>query len=226
MTFPYQLIDLTHTLEPNIPTWEGGCGFSLSTDVDYHDCIDETQFRIMSIHMNAGAGTHMDAPNHCFPNGFSVNDFKLDHLCMPCVVIDVSEKVHEHYSVSEEDILFFEEKFGKIAKDTCVMIRTGWDKYWDTPEKYRNDHIFPTVSLPAAEILIKRGVIVLGIDTLSPDRPDHGFKVHQAFLGNNKILIENVTNLDKLPYVGSYIMLLPLKLKNATEAPVRLIALI
>lgn len=31
MTFPYKLIDLTHVLDSNIPTWNGGCGFI------YHD---------------------------------------------------------------------------------------------------------------------------------------------------------------------------------------------
>ena len=28
--FPYKLIDLTHTLDRGIPTWNGGCGFNSS----------------------------------------------------------------------------------------------------------------------------------------------------------------------------------------------------
>ena len=65
-----------------------------------------------------------------------------------------------------------------------------------------------------------------GIDTLSPDRPEDSFKVHQIFLGAGKILIENVANLDSMPPVGGFIMALPIKIKDGTEAPVRLIGLI
>jgi kynurenine formamidase len=49
--------------------------------------------------------------------------------------------------------------------------------------------------------------------------------VHQAFLGSGKILIENVANLDKIPAIGAFIMALPIKIKDATEAPIRLIGL-
>lgn len=29
MSFSYNLIDLTHMLDSNIPTWNGGCGFNI-----------------------------------------------------------------------------------------------------------------------------------------------------------------------------------------------------
>lgn len=66
----------------------------------------------------------------------------------------------------------------------------------------------------------------MDIDTLSPDRPKDGFEVHKAFLSVDKILIENVANLDKLPAIGSYVMVMPMKIKNATEVPTRLVGLI
>lgn len=74
--------------------------------------------------------------------------------------------------------------------------------------------------------MLERGVTALGIDTLSPDRSEDGFKVHKVFLGKNKIFIENVANLDKMPSVGGYVMVLPIKVKDGTEAPVRLVGLI
>lgn len=226
MTFPYKLIDLTHTLDSTIPTWDGGCGFRHELHLDYADCEGEDKFRVMKVHMHAGIGTHMDAPSHCIPGGKYIHEFEIDELCMPCVVIDVSRKAHERYSVTPEDIDVFENMHGRINKGSCVMIKTGWGKFWLDPEKYRNNHVFPSVSIEAANILLTRGVSMLGIDTLSPDRPENGFKVHQAFLGNGKTLIENVANLDKMPPIGSYIMALPIKIKDGTEAPMRLLGLI
>lgn len=226
MTFPYQLIDLTHTLDPSTPTWDGGCGFEAFIHVDYKDCEYDTKFRIMKMRMNAGIGTHIDAPSHCFSNGKCIHELALEDVCLPCVVIDISPKAHERYSLSLEDIKQFEETYRPIQKGACVMVRTGWDRFWSEPEKYRNNHLFPSVSGDAAEILIKRGVKALGIDTLSSDRLEDGFIVHQAFLGAGLVLLENVAHLSKMPAVGGFIMALPLKIKDATEAPLRLVGLV
>lgn len=47
MTFPYKLIDLTHTLDDTIPTWNGGCGFNHDVHIDYSDCEGEYKFRVI-----------------------------------------------------------------------------------------------------------------------------------------------------------------------------------
>jgi kynurenine formamidase len=107
-----------------------------------------------------------------------------------------------------------------------VIIKTGGSKFWNEGSKYHNNHVFPTVSLEAANLLLQRGAKALGIDTLSPDRPENGFKVHQTFLGSGKILIENVANLDNMPPVDAFVMALPIKVKDGTEAPMRLVGLI
>lgn len=225
MTFPYKLIDLTHMIDSEIPTWDGECGFNQHVYIDYETFKDDTKFRVMKMNMVAGIGTHMDAPSHCIPGGSCIHEFDLKDLCMACNVIDVSDRVHEHYSVTIDDILTFENLYGPIQKGSCIMIKTGWEKFWRDPEKYRNKLVFPSVSLNAANMMLDRGVAALGIDTLSSDRPEDGFKVHQAFLTNGKILIENVANLDKMPISGAFVMILPLNVKDATEAPVRLVGM-
>ncbi len=226
MIFPYRIIDLTHTLHSEVPTWNGSCGFHHDIQLDYSDCEGNDKFRVMKIKMHAGIGTHIDAPSHYVPGAQSVDDLNINQLCMPCIVIDVSAKSHENYHLMPQDILDFEKTHGMIPKGSCVLIKTGWEKRWQTPSKYHNNHLFPSVSLEAANILLERSVEALGIDTLSPDKPNDGFKVHKAFLEQGKILIENVANLDNMPPVDSFIMILPLKIKEGTEAPIRLIGLI
>ncbi|CAM4430035.1 MAG: Kynurenine formamidase [Legionella sp.] len=125
MQFPYQLIDLTHALESTIPSWNGGCGFNHELQMDYANCQNEDKFRVMKLSMDAGIGTHMDAPSHCVPGGKGIHEFNVNDLCMPCVVIDVSSKAHQHYRVSAKDISDFEDLYGPISQDTCVMIKTG-----------------------------------------------------------------------------------------------------
>lgn len=225
MLFPFKLIDLTHTIDNHIPTWDAGCGFSQHIQTDYDDCKGDTKFRAMKMQMPSGIGTHMDAPSHCIQNGTYIHEFKLEDLCMFCYVIDVSNKAHERYSVTASNITDFETNHGAIQKHSCVMIKTGWEKFWGNPEKYRNNLVFPSVSIDAANIFLERDIMALGIDTLSPDRPEDGFKVHQAFLSEGKILLENVANLDNMPASGAFVMALPIKVKDATEAPIRLVGL-
>ncbi len=65
----------------------------------------------------------------------------------------------------------------------------------------------------------------MGLDTPSID---HGqskdFKTHQILLGENISGFENVANLDILPATGSYVFAMPMKIKNGSGGPLRIIA--
>lgn len=224
MKFPYKIIDLTHILHEGIPTWDGGCGFHHEVGLDYHQCLTDVKFRVQNIKMNAGIGTHMDAPAHCIPSSTTIDQLQLNDLIAPCVVIDVSKDAHERYSVSISDIESFEKEHGVIEPGSFVMVRTGWEKFWNDPEQYRNNYIFPSVSEHAAKFLLDRQIVGLGIDTLSPDRAEDGFPVHGLLLGAGKYIIENVANSESLLPVGSFTLALPIKIKDGTEAPIRLVA--
>lgn len=219
-------VDLTHPLSSSIPHWSGGCGFKHKITLDYDDCNIATKFRVQSIEMSAGVGTHMDAPAHCFSGATDIANIPLEQLIRPCVVIDVSAKRNENYCMTIDDIRHFESIHGTITKNAFVIIYTGWSQFWHTPEKYRNNLVFPTISVQAAELLLDRDVAGLGIDTLSPDAEIDEFPVHRLVLGAGKYIIENVANAALVPSVGAYTIALPLKIEEGTESPIRLIAAI
>lgn len=134
--------------------------------------------------------------------GKTIDELNLNDLLAPCLVIDVSAKVHERYSVSVADIEEFEEKHGLIKTGSFIIIQTGWERFWGEPEKYRNNLVFPCVSNAAAHFLLKRNIAGLGIDTLSPDRPEEDYPVHAALLGAGKYIVENIANSAKLPLLA------------------------
>jgi len=117
------------------------------------------------------------------------------------------------------------DKYGKISANSFVIVHTSWSRYWNNPTQYRNQLQFPSVSVDAAEFLLKRNIAGLGIDTLSPDTEKSGFPVHQLLLSSGKIIIENMNNTDRLKPVGAYLIALPINVSGATESPVRVIAL-
>ena len=226
-----KIVDLTHTLTAQSPTWDGSCGFDLPTTFDYHESTSETKFKRQALHLKkTGIGTHIDAPLHCFSGKATTADLPLKQLCVMGCVIDVSFKATSDYLISVDDIISFEESHGIIQENSLVIVYTGWSKYWHDAKKYRNENNhgimqFPSFSVEAAQLLIQRNVAGIAIDTLSPDCPNTGYPVHRIMLSNNKYIIENIAYCNQLPSVGAYIIALPIKI-NATEAPLRIIGLV
>ena len=221
-----QYIDLTHTLHDAIPAWDLSCGFRCKTVHDYEDSKLETKFKVQKLEAPVGIGTHIDGPAHCFLGAMTVDRLPIEECSKPCIVIDVSKISNENFLLSTKDIEDFESAYGKIAKDAFVIINTGWSKYWSNPSQYHNNLVFPSVSAEAAECLLEKGISGLGIDTLSPDAGDSDFEVHRIILGANKIIIENIANAHLMPEVSAELLILPLKIKEGTESPIRLVGII
>ena len=218
-------VDLTHTLSSEILHWDGDCCFRTEIKVDYKDCTPPNLFRVQKIEMKAGAGTHIDAPAHCLPEGKTIEKLELENLVTECVVIKI-DNAKEDTLLTPDLIEKFEKENGKINQNTFVIFNTGWDKYWNEPKKYRNDFKFPSVHEETAKLLLERNIAGIGIDTLSPDASGQDFPVHRILLGAEKYIVENIANAKELPAVGSKVCILPIKIKDGTEAPVRMIAIL
>lgn len=222
----YTVIDLTHKIHPEIPTWDLTCGYYVKTMRDYHHCEGEFKFRSQALDIRASAGTHIDSPAHCFEGARDVSDLTLEELMCPCVVINVSDKAHERYKVSVQDIENFENKYGAIKPGTFVIFYTGWSHFWSQPKKYHNSLVFPSICPDAAKLLLEREITGIGIDTLSPDCDEKGSFVHACLLGANKYIVENIAHAEELPATGASIFIMPLRVQGAAESPVRLVAVI
>jgi len=220
-----KIVDLTHSLLPGMATWDASCGFLAKVHHDYDQTGNAISFRVQHLSMHAGVGTHMDAPAHCFPKGKTIDEISVCDLFAPCTFIDVSSHCHEDLNVNVEHIKAWEKNHGTILERTIVIIRTGWDNFFSNAQRYRNDLKFPAVDKDAARYLLSKKILGLGIDTLSPDRPNEGYPVHKAFLSAGTYIIENVANASSLPPLGAHILALPLKIQGGTEAPLRLVGL-
>lgn len=218
-----QFIDLTHTVCEKMPTWSGSCGFRHEIKRDY-----DAGLRVLKYEMHASAGTHMDAPSHFYREGKNVGDFSLEELIVPCCVIDLSHRREENLSIKPSDLISYEKEYGKIPQNSCVIGFTGWQDFWQQPDRYRNvkqDGVmrFPTFSKEAAEFLLERKVAGIGIDTLSPDTADGDHPVHHLLLGEGKYIVENLCELHRLPKKGAHLFVLPIKIGIGSEACVRCI---
>jgi kynurenine formamidase len=83
----------------------------------------------------------------------------------------------------------------------------------------------PGLDVSAAKYLASKNTNLIGIDSPSIDLgKDESFKVHNILSKNNILIVENLTNLNKILTKNFNFTILPLKLKDATGSPVRAIA--
>jgi kynurenine formamidase len=223
-------VDLTHTMSAEFPTFFGVPGIEMEKKFD----LKKDGFNLYWWRLIEHAGTHLDAPIHFSESGATVEKIAADTLVAPLAVIDVTAKGAQNpdYLLSREDLANWERKYRRLPDNCCVAMQSGWAQHVGNAAKFTGKDSsgvfhFPGVSSEAAEWLMKeRKVVGLAVDTLSLDHgPSKDFKVHRAWLPSGRWGLENVANLDKVPASGATLVVGVAKVKDATGAPARLIAL-
>ncbi|HNQ16178.1 MAG TPA: cyclase family protein, partial [Pyrinomonadaceae bacterium] len=156
----------------------------------------------------------------------------LTDLIGPAVKIDISVKASadRDYAMTVNDVAAWEKKNGRIPDGAIVLIQTGYGKFWPDRTKYMGlegevKH-FPSLGPDAARWLVaNRKIRAAGIDTASIDvGVSTTFETHVALMTKNVPAFENVANMDKLPEKGFQIVALPMKIKDGSGGPLRIVA--
>ena len=182
-------------------------------------------------------GTHLDAPVHFAKDKWAVDQIPLEQLIGEAVVINVSEKAKDrNYQITVEDIERWEKENNMIPENSILLFYTGFGSFYPDAVNYLGTVergqdavaklIFPGIHPDAASWLVKnRKIKAVGLDAASVDYgQSKDFKTHQVLYNQNIPGFENLANLDKLPAKGSFIIALPMKIKNGSGAPLRIIA--
>ena len=229
-------VDLTHAFSANSIFWPTDtAGFKLDT-LSYGKTTGGWFYSSFRYSAAEHGGTHLDAPIH-FAEGRTTSDaIPVDRLVGPAVVIDVSARAHKDYVVSVDDFTQWESEHGAIPNGAIVLIRTGWgQKYGDRTAYLGTSQTgaaavaqlhFPGLGADAAQWLVaNRNVDAVGIDTPSIDHGQSAdFRSHVILYEKDIPGFENVANLESLPAVGSYVMALPMKIKDGSGGPLRIVA--
>ena len=222
------IVDLSHPLNERIPANAPGEPFR--NEPRAPGDLSPVRYTVA-----AQAGTHVDAPAQVLRGGASVEKIPLQNLLGHAVVVDISRRAGTDPDTtgSLEDLRAWERRYGRIPKAALVILRTGWDKHWTDPGRYRNadekgmPH-FPGFSVEAVQFLLKeRDIQGIGTDALavdpgaSADQP-----VRALVLGAGKIQVKSLANLDKLPPKGVKLIIAPLAIEGAMSAPARVFAIL
>jgi kynurenine formamidase len=226
-----RVVDMTYAINDKLPAWPGDDrrfeGKTVATP-------EKDGYFARSFWTLEHYGTHLDAPAH-FPGGKQYLDqIPVAHFFGPAVVLDVRDEVSNDsdYRLRVMRVEKWEALHGRIPSGAIVLLRTGWSSRWPDQARYRNMDAggvmhFPGYSVEAAKLLIERGAVGLGIDTLSIDYgPSKEFEVHRTDLPAGLYNLENLANLEQLPDSGAFLIAAPIKLEGGSGGPVRVFALL
>jgi len=206
--------ELSHRITSGMQVYPGDPGVEIGSALEVaRDGVDVAQ-----LHLGSHTGTHLDAPSHTVPGGRTTGRIGLDELVGESLVVHLDGLApRQLYGLAE----LASALAGGLPERVppIVVVDTGWASRFGTDAALEH----PALDPDAAAELLRRGMRVLAVDTLSPDPTGgDGFPVHDVVLGGDALIVENLTGLEGLPErvrVG----LFPLPI-DADGAPVRAVA--
>jgi len=188
------------------------------------------------------AGTHLDAPWHYAPTAggkraVTIDEIPLEWCFSDGVVLDFRGKGDgERITLADIKAELERMDYGVKPLD-IVLIMTGVDKYWGSPEYINHG---PGMVREGTLWLIEQGVRVMGIDAWGFDRPFVSiteeyvrekdpsiiWEAHYAGIEAEYCHLEKLANLDRLPPHGFKVACFPVKITGASAGWCRPVAII
>ena len=240
-----RVIDLTVTLQPDFPTIVMPPEFGQSWPFRLEEIsrYDERGPAWYWNNFSCGehTGTHFDAPSHWIsgkdlPNN-AVDTIPVDNfLAHACVINCVAQTAADpDFLLTIEHVETWEAEHGRIPARSWLLMRTDWSLKRD-PADYMNMREDGAHTPGPHEDLVpwlieSRDVIGFGGEAVGTDAGQgaHGsvpFPCHYHLHGNNRFGLPSLTNLDQLPPHGAVLITPPLKIRQGSGSPVRVLALV
>jgi kynurenine formamidase len=240
-----KVVDLTHTLSPEFPhiSLPPEMGQAWPFRIEEVSRYDERGPAWYWNNFSCGehTGTHFDAPVHWvsgkdLPNG-AVDSIPPENFIGPACVIDCSKEASKDadFLLTKKMILKFEKQFGRIPPRAWFLMRTDWSKKAGDAVAYQNydetgQHT-PGPDTDAVKFLVEeRDILGFGTESIGTDagqaqhlRPP--YPCHYYMHGAGRYGLQCLTNLDKLPATGAVVIAAPLKIRNGSGSPLRVLAL-
>jgi kynurenine formamidase len=239
-----RVIDLTQTLSPDAPpiVLPPEMGQAWPFRVEQISRYDEAGPAWYWNNFSCGehTGTHFDAPIHWIsgrdlPNN-ATDTVPVEHLVGPACVIDCSREAaaDADFLLTVDFVRNWEKKHGRIEPRSWLLMRTDWSKRTD-PVAYQNlDEQGQHTPGPDAEVVRflvdERDIIGFGTEAIGTDAGQAAhlkppYPCHSYMHGNGRYGLQCLANLDQLPPKGAVIFCPPLKIRNGSGSPLRVLAL-
>lgn len=240
-----RIVDLTHPLTPDFPVMIlppefGQCQPFRMEEVSRYDARGPAWYW-NNISMSEHAGTHFDAPAHWvsgrqLPQA-TVDALPLDRLVAPVAVLDFSAEsaADRDFLLTREHVEAWEAEHGRIAPGQWILFRTDWYKLVGTDAYLgmeKDGAHSPGPDAGAIRFLVEeRDIIGFGTETVGTDAGQGShlsppYPAHYILHGAGRYGLQCLANLDQLPPTGATLICPPLKIRDGSGSPLRVLALV
>lgn len=162
------------------------------------------------ISFGSHTATHVDAQHHMIDGGWTVDRMKLDVLIGPALLARFPDDVMSITAAHVEAL-----DLRGVERVLFATRNSGFNRRTD----FVRDYTY--VAPDAAELLVKAGIRLVGVDYLSIEQFKSGHhRTHKTLLGADVIIIEGLALGE--PPAGRYeLICLPLSLPGLDGAPAR-----
>lgn len=238
-----KVIDLTQTLSEDTPLLVLPEPFGQTAAFSRQE-ISRYDDRGVAWHWNnftvgEHTGTHFDAPVH-WVSGKDLPDNSVDavpvaNFVTPAVVLDFAAQcaADPDFLLTADHIRDWEASYGAIPAGCWVLLRTDWSKRDSQAYTNRRDdgaHT-PGPDTCAIEYLIARDIVGIGVETIGTDAGQAHlltppYPAHTLLHGAGRYGLQCLENLDLLPPTGAMLICPPLKIRDGSGSPLRVLALV
>ena len=240
-----RVVDLTHVLSSDFPTlslppafgqvWP----FRLERISHYDEAGPGWYWNNFSC--GEHVGTHFDAPAHWvtgreLPHN-TVDTIDVRKCLAPACVVDASADVagDDDWLLTVDFLRAWEARHGRIPPGAWLAFRTDWSRRVAEPAAFVNmKDDGPHTPGPAREtvewLIHERDVVGFAVETINTDagqsyRWPLPYPCHTLMHGAGRFGLQCLCNLDQLPPTGAMIVAAPLKIREGSGSPLRVLGL-
>lgn len=216
------IVDLSHPIRAGLVTYPGLPAPVITSHLTRADSranyAPGTEFAMDIITMIGNTGTYLDSPYHRYAEGPDLAGLDLATL------VGLRAEVF-HLAGAAERGIGPEALGGRDLRGAAVLLHTGWDRLFGTPEYGTGA---PFLSEAGARALIEAGVALVGIDSVNIDDTSPAAAgerpAHTLLLGAGIHVVEHLTRLGELPASGARFTAAPPAIEGFGTFPVRAFA--
>jgi kynurenine formamidase len=223
----YEIIDLTQEIFQGMSVFPMHQKTMIFPNISHEESqkIFGFMFATNNILINEHGPTHTDALYESDPNGTTIDKTSLK-LCLGAAVCLELSHVSPDEFITERHL---EQALAVSHQDICrgdiVLLHTGHYERCYGKDEWQTRYAGLDVS--GAQWLGQKGVVNIGIDAPSIDKPDDmKYSGHLVCQKYGMLNTENLCNLDRVANQRFMYIGLPLKIRKGSGSPIRAVALI